>query len=167
VGFDPSTKHKTTTTSLGPGQVGKYALLRDEKASGVGGGTFTSGAWRTRVLNTTVADEIGITLSSNQFTLPEGTYRIVAQSSARSVNGNMARIQNITDAATELEGPNMVTFNTETSMFAPVQGQFTITSSKTFELQHWGSSTQADGFGVALSLGTSEIYAEVEILKVA
>src|SRR6266516_1340078 len=40
--------------------------VRDEKSAGTVGGTFSSGAWRTRTLNTTKTNEIGsASLSSN------------------------------------------------------------------------------------------------------
>jgi len=51
--------------------------VRDEKSNGVAGGNFTNGAWQTRTLNTSMTNEIsGASLSSNQITLPSGTYFI-------------------------------------------------------------------------------------------
>lgn len=171
MGFDPNTKHKTTTTVLGPIELGKYALLRDEKSSGTQGGTFTSGAWRTRDLNTEAVDAIGITLSSNQFTLPAGTYRFSASAPARIVNGHKIRLQNITDVSTVLFGEVAFTSaasdasNTRSRM----EGQFTIAASKTFEIQHRCATTRgADGFGSADgAIGDIEVYASIELVKVA
>lgn len=53
------------------------AVIQDQKSSGTDGGTFTSGAWRTRTLNTTVLNTIGagFSLSSNQFTLAAAPIR--------------------------------------------------------------------------------------------
>ena len=46
-----------------------YAIIADVKASNADGGTFTSGAWRTRDLNTEITDPDGIvSIYSNQFT---------------------------------------------------------------------------------------------------
>ena len=36
------------------------AIIEDQKSAGTAGGTFTSGAWRTRDLNTEVSDPDGI-----------------------------------------------------------------------------------------------------------
>ena len=53
-----------------------YILIRDEKASGTTGGTFTSGAWQTRDLNTEVVDTGNhASVATNQITLAAGTYR--------------------------------------------------------------------------------------------
>src|SRR5687768_2319629 len=76
--------------------------LVDEKAANTAGGTFTTGAWRTRTLNTEKLDEITSTLASNQFTLPAGTYNIVASAPAFFVSRHQTRLRNITDGTTTL-----------------------------------------------------------------
>ena len=143
-----------------------FLHLQDQKSSGTAGGTFTSGAWQTRTLNTEVTDTIGSTLASNQFTLPAGTYYFEAICPTLNTNSSQARLQNITDAATTLLGVNCVT-GTTAGGFAFVNGQFTIGGTKTFELQNRCSTTRAtDGFGYPSSWGT-EVYAEVRVWKVA
>jgi len=56
----------------------------EEQAAGTNGhndGNFVSGAYRTRVLNKVLTNEIsGASVASNQITLPAGTYFIEAQS---------------------------------------------------------------------------------------
>ena len=142
-----------------------FLHLQDQKTSGTNGGTFTSGAWQTRTLNTEVADTIGSTLSSNQFTLPAGTYYFEAICPTLNTNSSQARLQNITDATTVLLGINNVTGATAGGV-AFVNGLFTIAGTKTFELQHRCSLTRAtDGFGYASGWDT-EVYAEVRIWKV-
>ena len=46
-----------------------YAIICDEKAHNVGGGTFTSGAFRTRDLDTEIADPDGIVSISSSINL--------------------------------------------------------------------------------------------------
>ena len=145
------------------------ATFADEKTSGTNGGTFTSGAWRTRDLNTSVNNTItGASLSSNQITLPAGTYLIHAFPVVNSVNRNQARFQNITDSTTTLTGNSQ--YNDSTNPIqtnAIVQGGFTIASQKVFELQHQAQSTVASvGFGYPGSFGT-EVFAAITIIKVA
>lgn len=145
-----------------------YIHLREEQTSGTNGGTFTSGAWRTRVLNTTVVDETGaVTLSSNQFTLPAGAYRIMAQAPAFEVAGNKLRLQNITDSSTTLFGTSAnMNVTVSGDVLANLFGTFTITASKTFELQHYASTTAATyGLGFASGVGINEVYAEVWLEK--
>ena len=63
--------------------------VRDEKSSGTSGGNFSSGSYVTRTLNTSLTNEIsGASLSSNQITLPSGTYYIQASCMASTVNTN-------------------------------------------------------------------------------
>lgn len=142
--------------------------LQDQKAANTDGGTFTNGAWRTRTLNTEVTDTVGSTLAANQFTLPAGTYDIVALAPALAVGGHKAGLYNVTDAAFTLIGTSANT-NTATSTHSVVSGRFTIADTKTFELRHRSVSSRAtDGFGQASNLdGQIEIYSDVKIWKVS
>ncbi len=54
----------------------KVAYLVDEKTQGTDGGTFTSGAWQHRDLQTEHYDTIGITFGTNTFVMPVGTFYI-------------------------------------------------------------------------------------------
>lgn len=148
-----------------------FALLQDQKASGTAGGTFTSGAWQTRTLNTIVADTIGgVTLVANQFVLPAGTYWIEAKAPAVQVNQHAARLQNITDATTVFSGTSEYVAATDgVQVSSWVIGRFTISAPKTFELQHRCATTATNnGFGVtaggAFAVGV-EVYASVSIVK--
>ncbi|MDO3651319.1 hypothetical protein, partial [Nocardia mangyaensis] len=76
------------------------AFVKDVKASGTDGGTFTSGAWQTRDLTQLSGDiaAVGVTLSSNQFTLPAGKYVIEAKAHSYNVTYNKSARNNITDS---------------------------------------------------------------------
>lgn len=173
MGFDPAKKHFTGTTVLGPIEIGKYAILRDEKASGTDGGTFTSGDWRTRDLNTKLVDEIGITLSSNQFTLSAGTYRLRASAPAKGgVIRHTTRLYNITDDEVALSGTAELLVNTgnHSTSHAWLVGNLELTKDTTFEVQHQCQQTvSTNGFGLAIGSSFAvavEVYTIVEILKV-
>jgi hypothetical protein len=145
--------------------------VRDEKASGTAGGTFTSGSFQTRTLNTELTNEIsGASLSSNQITLPSGTYFIIASAPAQVVGGHKLKLRNTTDSSDTLIGTSE---NTTTGDYAIVGrayviGRFTISAQKTFEIQHRGTTTQTtNGFGAINSFSVVEVYADVQIWKVA
>lgn len=145
-----------------------YINLRDQKAQNTAGGTATSGAWRTRDLNTKAIDTGSIcTLSGNQFTLPVGTYRIKVSAPAYHVDRHQARLQNITDATTTLVGTSELSLSggyATTRSF--IEGEFTIATSKTFEVQHQVQTTDAtQGFGAEANF-TTEVYTIVEIWRV-
>ena len=64
------------------------------------GGTFSSGAWRTRTLNHEISDPDGIvSLSSNQFTLQAGTYVLRYYCPAYIVDDHQCVIYNSTDSS--------------------------------------------------------------------
>lgn len=149
-------------------QAGSYAMFTDEKASGTAGGTFTSGAYQTRTLNTTRYNGLGASLSSNQITLPAGTYIIDAQCPAYEVNGHRARLQNVTGGTTLLLGSNQYADSGAGNnvMCSRIAGRITVAASQALELQHRGAVTAAtNGFGLALSFGDNEVYSTIEIWK--
>jgi len=149
---------------------GKELLhVRDEKASGTAGGTFTSGAWQTRTLNTSLTNEIsGASLSSNQIILPSGTYYIDAIAEVYTGENHKLKLRNITDSSDVLIGSS--NYSSGSGFVAGnsrVIGRFTISSRKTFELQHRCSATvSGNGFGASCSFSVVEVYADVKIWKV-
>lgn len=160
-------KIETPQASL---NVRKVAFISDQKAAGTEGGGFTSGAFQTRDLNTLV-DPFGIvSLSSNQFTLQAGTYRVRAKapaySDAGSIDRHQCKIRNVTDSTDTLIGSSEYNGDGGNTTSSFVEGLIVITSAKTFALQHRCGTTQATfGFGLASNFGVNEVYATVEIEK--
>lgn len=155
----------------GGGGSGDYILLQDQKTVGTNGGTATAGSWQTRTLNTIVADTTGaVTLGSNQFVLPAGTYRINVRAPACSVSVHQCRLRNITDSITVALGSPEYSFSSNDAAAAVsnhscLTARFTIAGSKTFEIQHQAGATKASyGYGVAAGFDT-EIYTSVELIK--
>lgn len=148
-----------------------YAIICDKKGQDVDGGTFTSGAWRTRDLNTEIADPDGIvSIASNQFTLGAGDYLIEASVPAYKINRHITRLQNITDSTTTQYGTIEYTYNQDNVMSrAVLLARVSLTGSTTFEIQHRSQSTYStNGFGVKSSFtGTDSIYTIVKIYKEA
>lgn len=143
-----------------------YILIVDRKATNVDGGTFTSGAMRTRDLNTELSDAGGhASVSANQITLAAGTYRFNIIAPARSVLESIGRLQNITDATTIETSTSQR--NSSPNSFIHIKGRFTIAAAKVLEVQHQCDSTQAgDGFGTSADLGgLSETYTVVEFWR--
>jgi hypothetical protein len=142
--------------------------LREEQTAGTDAGGFTSGSWQTRTLNTETTDEIGSTLSSNQFTLPAGTYEVSADAPAFLTGEHRAKLRNATDGSDTLVGTSEYSGAGASQTRSFVRGQFTIDDEKTFELQHRCNTTRAtDGMGVAANFGVTEVYAEVRIWRLA
>ena len=79
------------------GKIGNWIVLEDQKAVNTAGGTFTSGAWRTRDLNTEVSDpNNNCALASNEFTLTAGNYGLlIASAPAFYVNRHQIRLYRV------------------------------------------------------------------------
>lgn len=146
-----------------------YATFVDQKNSGNDGGTATGGAWATRTLNTTINNGItSCTLSSNQISLPAGTYKVFAGTPAQQVGAFQCRLYNVTDSSVALLGFNAKQDSSnDTTTMAILDGNFTITGTKTFELQMYPQSTKnGNGFGSQTGNGSKEQYSFISIEKV-
>ena len=153
-------------TGISAGLNASYARLADVKGTTTQGGSFTSGAWRTRDITTEETDPDGIvSISSNQFTLQAGTYHIFASCCAVGVDNHNCRIYNITDSSTLLTGLANKNQEENVSDYAHVRGQFTISGAKVFELQHRCATTvTTHGFG-AYASWNNNVYSIIEIHK--
>ena len=153
------------------GLYASYALLADIKANSVtGGGTLTSGDWRTRDLNTELHDADGIvSISSNQFTLQAGTYRIFATTPSYRADRHQAALYNVTDSSYIQFGTVAYTLNSENvTNESLLRTRFTISGAKVFELRHRLQSsvtTYGGGVGLGSYWTGSSIFAVVEIFK--
>lgn len=147
--------------------VQKVCYLKDVKASGVSGGTFTSGSYQTRTLNTIEGDSSIVSLSSNQFTLPAGKYGIEGSAIGYKVDSHKTIIYNTSDSTTDIIGSveeSAAVNTTGTRSF--LMGEIEITSSKTFELRHRCLTTRStNGYGDSSSFGDNEIYSQIKITK--
>ena len=153
--------------AAGGGKFESYAIIADQKSQNTQGGSFTSGAWRTRDLNTEIADVDGIvSISSNQFTLGAGSYLIRGSASVYRTNGHQTRLYNDTDSSIVAVGTDEMShasYYTMTRSF--VSGRVTITGDTVFELQHRCANTvNTYGYGQRNNFGTEQ-YALVEIFK--
>jgi hypothetical protein len=150
---------------------GPYVNVQDRKASGTDGGTFTSGAWRTRTLNTIVTDTHSIaTLSADQITLPAGTYYCQIMAPARAANSHVARLRNIQTGTTAVIGQPARNLEQTNAM---IVGVFVLSGSSVLEVQHICETTgTTNGFGISAGSRVTggvefEIYTVAEFWKVA
>lgn len=145
----------------------KRVYMRDQKTAGTGGGNSAVGA-QVRTLNTKPIDDLTITLSSNRFTLAAGTYVIKARVPCYTVTSDTthkAYLYNFSDSADEIVGSSSVIGDGQTDSW--IQGEFTIASSKSFEIRHNISVVTTNGLGYPTNIGKVEVYTEVWLWKVA
>mgnify|MGYP003111051584 CR=1 FL=1 len=141
--------------------------IRDEKSSGTGSGSSSSGSWQTRTLNTVKTNEItSASLASNQISLPSGTYYIMAKALHFDGDRHKIKLRNTTDSSDEIIGSSQYSedaYNGTTNSY--IHGRFTISGTKVFEIQH--RCEVSGSFGVPSSFGVIEVFADVQIWKVA
>jgi len=147
-----------------------FAIFYDLKTNNTAGGTFTSGAWRTRDLQTTGLNQItGASLASNQITLPAGTYVVNAYAPFYRTDTTQAALYNITDSSFTIVGQTgYIAGNMEVQTASIVSGAFTIAAQKVFELQHIAATTRSStGFGQNNGNNVGEVFSIITIAKVA
>lgn len=143
---------------------------QDWKTAGTHGGTFTSGAYRTREFNTVILNNIvGASLATNQITLPSGVFWFEALATALHPDSHIARIYNVTSAQ-ELSLSSVVYANRVSTSSIPTgnilfSGKFELGGTSLIELQSIAQTTTT--FGQAAAVGQSRnIYSDVKIWKV-
>jgi hypothetical protein len=142
--------------------------VSDIKATTVDGGTFTSGAWQVRDINTEDEDTSNIaTISANQITLAAGTYDFCAAAPAVATDSTQMRLYDTTGTAVLLEGQNTdIDSATTQGGRSEIRGTFTLGVQSVLEIQHRAATTKAaTGFGAANSFGGSEIYTTAEFRR--
>jgi hypothetical protein len=179
-GFEPIKGPKSSTSgnvAIYDGTTGKVlkdggitsnvwdVIIEDRKPQGTAGGTFTSGAWRTRNLNTLVFNHNSLaSLGGNRFTLPAGTYCIDWDAPACNVGAQRSALYNCTTSTIVAYGTSATASSVPTSSNGTTV--ITITSPTSFEIRHICAITiDTYGFGRATNFGT-EIYTRVRIKKI-
>lgn len=144
--------------------------LRDEKSSGTDGGTATTTTWTDSTINT-LDNPNGygwISLSSNQFTLKPGTYEIIAWKTFYRTDGAEIRLYSVTGSAVSQQGNPVISNNSAStgSVKSTVEKSLTISGDTTFKIQYYvETSNSGHDLGRAMSLGTDEIYLNIQVRK--
>jgi hypothetical protein len=147
-------------------------IVRHTTTDATDAGTFTSGSWATRTLNTTTLNNIsGASVASNQITLPAGTYFAEFFITASRVAAFQARLQDVTNTVTldySSRGQLEVAGSSDNG---EVQGTayFTLAGSTLIELQGQCQTTRAtdgQGFCNTQSFSSTNVWAEVKIFKI-
>jgi len=140
--------------------------VRDEKSQNTSAGASSAGT-QTRTLNTVKTNEItGASLSSNQITLPSGTYYILAFVPQRNTGINQSFLYNVTDSSNTIVGDSNRS-GYENGGVNRIIGRFTIASQKVFEIKMYTEfAISTNGLGIAANQ-TTEVYTDVQIWKVS
>jgi len=155
--------------TVGP-STSQFATFNETQANNTDGGASVGTTFTTRVLNTTVVNDItGCSLATNQVTLPAGSYIATVFSPLRNTNLSKIRLFNVTDSTNTAIGQNCnVDSSASVGAVVTLQAQFTITGSKAFAVQYYCQSAVATfGLGRAVNAGVNEVYTTIQIQKIA
>lgn len=137
-------------------------------ASGNDAGSSSAGTWTTRELNTLSIDTTGgASLSSNQMTVPAGTYYFFGAATGYATGRNQLRFIDSATSGTLFVGNNAQTGSVSNLIgnTTTIDGIFTA-SGVPFELQHRFETANADdGLGKSASHTTSDLYVFADFLK--
>lgn len=140
-----------------------YINIQDQKTSGSAPASITSGAFRTRTLNTITSNDQNLAVlntTTNQILLPAGTYRCRISVPAITTNNHQARLQDVSNSGTLLIGTSEFS-STSTSVVtsSTISGRFGLAAPTLLEVQHRVQTTGVGGN--AASFGT-EVYTVAE-----
>lgn len=142
-------------------------IIQDRKTNGTNGGAngVSVNTWATRELNTLVLNRGSlVSLASDQFTLPAGTYYIEWKSPIYGAAMG-TRLYNVSDASVEEIGDVAYASSVTTNQYSTGQALVTLTASKTFRIEYYQNNTAvSQRLGIAFpGDGQDEIYTEVMI----
>jgi hypothetical protein len=160
----------STSTSGVSWNSSSYVVIRDEKAPGTSGGSFTAGSFVTRTLNTITSYPVGqtdISLSGNIITLDPGVYKIRAYFPGNRCGRHTSRIMD-NDLNTVLLIGSVVdsTTSQDVTTLSITTGILSVTSTVNIRLEHrCGVTRGTNGLGSASGFQT-EVYTQVTIEKI-
>jgi hypothetical protein len=147
-----------------------YVHARHTAAANVAGGTFTSGAWQIRTLNSLVASTVsGVSLGSNRLSgVPAGTYDVLGWAIGHNCGVHRLRLRNITGGSDLLLGAVVGGGSTNMGVGAPIAGRITLSTTSALELWHRCQTTSAStGWGNPSNWDSlTEVYADLLLTKV-
>ena len=169
--YSGATWNKLATTSVGSNSSdGAKAKIVYQVPAGSGGGGAVANTWVTRPINTILYDNIGLSLSSNQITLPPGAYEVSAYCVFGNANYNVGwakiRLQNMTSPATLgicLNSSMSVAANFSNYPVMLQSERFTLNTTSAIALQYF---IDAPDFGPGIGTsGQPERFAEIILTR--
>lgn len=167
---------KLADSSVTSAKITDGTIASGDLASGVGQGAYETALFHIQnehasyqntsittsytdfIFNTVKTNEIsGASLSSNEVTLPSGTYFADIMICTARCNAFVSRLYNTTDSSLVLEGALMYNDTSHTNnLISFIKGRFTIAAQKTFKIQA-AAQTAASTYGQGYSQSTSSL----------
>lgn len=151
----------------------KMWILMDVKPNSTNGGTFSSGGWQKRELNTmhySDGSEITLDGNNNRFNIAPGKYYIRAIAPAYSCGHHKIRVSNSSNSTVYGYGTSAICSSSNAHItYSEANLVMNVASSMLLQIDHRCQTTRATtGFGIANGFGTGidEVYTQVIIQKI-
>ena len=145
-----------------------FMHVQEQYSSGFDIAGSPSSGWNIRLLNTTLKNTIvGASLSSNQIILPAGVYKVKGRAFGFGFDSCRVRLRNITDGSDPSTLFGLTDFSASNAAWPEVEGEFTITDTKTFELQQVADTLTFNGRGLSSGILGIEVYSDLQLWKIA
>ena len=168
----------TVTASGGGGGSSSVAIIDEVETFSTGGGSFTSGAWQDRDLNTVTSDDdniIDLNSSTGEVTLKAaGTYKIDFRAPGNRCDYHVTRI--LDTSITLIRGRGSSSYSQDSGFYAQTNSVgstiYTTTDvNQKFKLQHRCTTTQSSAYGMGGPHNVSAIgnnyYSQVIVTKLS
>ncbi len=168
----------TVTASGGGGGSSSVAIIDEVETFSTGGGSFTSGAWQDRDLNTVTSDDddiIDLNSSTGEVTLKAaGTYKIDFRAPGFRCDNHVTRI--LDTSITFVRGLGSSEYSQDAGFYAQTHSMgstiYTTTDvNQKFKLQHRCTTTQSAAYGMGNPNNVSAIgnnyYSQVIVTKLS
>lgn len=171
VKFDPITGSMSLDNGIYKGLHRQVWCIRDERPSGVDGGTFQHGSWTSRHFSTIDGmSGMGVSLKDETTILIEpGTYIVDIRCPALGVGFHQIRFYNATDKIIEVFGTSASSHSDEHQTTSEASFHLSVFDTpKEYQIQHCCSGGRPnDGFGKSVGFKDSmEVYSILKIQKV-
>lgn len=170
---DDGTESIVEVGAGGGGASTEVIHIQHKETRGTNGGTYsTANTWQKRPFTDELTDTgNNCTLTSSEFTLDAGTYVVSyfgVHYDGSSGQVYKARLYNVTDAAEEFMGTQLIN-GTNKSIMLEVTGVVILAAQKTLRIEHISSVTETAGFGLARNVVAwgDEKYANLTLTKIA
>lgn len=144
---------------------GLYALLLESRPSGTNAGTFASGVWNVRQINTIVENDTDIvqSLAAGRFKLKSGEYWVSISAPAIGIGSHRIRLQNVDTDTTEMLGTTDLTQGHQQR--CTIRGMLRAINPTRYEVQHRAVNPDFGGAMGAAATLAEEVYTIAEFIR--
>lgn len=137
----------------------EFAIIVDEKPQNNNGGRLTVDVWKQRDINTERLSASWVSLASNNFTLTEGSYIVIATIPGKGINDHQTRLFRLSDSAVFMGQ------SSRSNSVSHIMAMLSVSASETFKIEHIVSnSNNTQDAGKAKNEGL-EVYTQMIIIK--